>query len=188
MELQLSRHNWPTLRTPKGNASLIPHLIQDLLNSENHESAEAAGARIEDILFANGLLCEASLAVAECMVHALWKCPDAAIPFALNILIDIADGSVTEADPDFLGKVRYADCMSAVALGFPAYVEILDSETDASTRAICIDLICSSGVFLERIRNQAIYYLTQVLKQPSMLDYRILIENSLRALAKPEDT
>jgi hypothetical protein len=102
MELELARHPWRDLRTPHGRATSLAPAIRALSSATSDAEADAAVEVIDQIMFANGLLCEASPALAECLVHALTGCSDIARTAILGILADISDGAVDEIDPGFL--------------------------------------------------------------------------------------
>ncbi|AOS65471.1 hypothetical protein TL08_23455 [Actinoalloteichus hymeniacidonis] len=138
---------------------MLAEVIRELADAPRREDAVDAVQRLHRQVFANGLLCEASVAVASCLVGLLWRCPEHVEDLLLDLLSDISAATPCVSDPGVYGDVSRADCQYEISLGFQAYVEILDSSPNLVSRTACIDLIMSCGLFEPRLRDRAIYFL-----------------------------
>ncbi|WP_156077478.1 hypothetical protein [Saccharothrix sp. NRRL B-16314] len=144
--------------------------------------AEEAQARIQKEIFDNELLSEAAPAVASSLVHALWCCSPLAEDIILGLLADISGGEVDERDPLVYGMVSAEKCLKEVRLGFPAYVEILETGENVHSRSACVDLIFMCGISSGDLRQRAVYFLRSALRCSEFVEQRQVIESSLSEL------
>ncbi|MFB7516553.1 hypothetical protein [Streptomyces sp. NPDC056144] len=141
-----------------------------------------AAHRVQRVVFAQGILCEASAALASSLVHCLWRSSKYAEDLILGILSDISAAVVSEGDPGVYGPVSEEECMKEICLGYPAYVEILESGETTDSRTACIDLILMCGLFSGDLRSRSIYFLESVQGLPALEGCQTLIAASIDEL------
>jgi hypothetical protein len=144
--------------------------------------AVLAAERIEAVTSIDGLLCEAAVPVASCLVHCLWHCPTHSEDLILRILSDISGAVVSEDDPDLYGKVSVAEALYEVALGFTAYAEILETGENINSRTACIDLILMCGLSSPGLRQRSIFFLQNALELDGLAERRRVIQASIEEL------
>ncbi|MET9223805.1 hypothetical protein ABZX65_34275 [Streptomyces sp. NPDC003300] len=66
---------------------------------------------------------------------------------------------MSEEDPGVYGPTSEAECMKEISLGYPAYVEILETSATLDSRTACVDLILMCGLFDSELRSRSIYFL-----------------------------
>lgn len=159
MDLELRRHSWGSLQGVSGDARILGDALWDLSRAGSREVAVGAARRVEQVAFAQGLLCEASTALASSLVHCLWRCSDYSEDLILGLLSDISAAVVSEEDPGVYGPASEAECMKEISLGYPAYVEILETSATLDSRTACIDLILMCGLFSSELRSRSVYFL-----------------------------
>jgi hypothetical protein len=184
MEFELRRHDWASLRGANAEATVLPSAIGDLCRAADRKAAELALHRIERVMFAQGQLSEASVALASSLVHGLWRCSDQSLDLALGLLSDIASGFEDETDSNIPGSVTIDRCLFEVRAGFPIYVEVLESALPIDAKTACIDLILMCGLSDSRLRERAIFFLKAALGQASLADHQGVIRSSLAELTK----
>ncbi|NYI06672.1 hypothetical protein [Allostreptomyces psammosilenae] len=182
MENEIGRHDWPSLQGVAGDARALGPALHALLGADGREAALDAARRVERVIDGQGLLCEASEAVASCLVHGLWSRSQHNEDLILGILSDISAGTVDDTDPECYGPVSVDRCMSEICRGFPAYVEILENGVKSESRRACIDLILMCGLRCEEMRERALHHLRSVLRLDGIEDFQALLQASLKEL------
>jgi hypothetical protein len=182
VELELRRHAWDSLQGAYGEARGLELAIRELGQAVDRDMAALAAERIEAVTFIDGLLSEAAVPVASCLVHCLWHCPRQSEDLILGILSDISGAVVGEDEPGLYGKVSVAEALHEVALGFSAYVEILETGEDINSRSACIDLILMCGLSNPRLRQRSIFFLQNALELNGLDERREVIHASIEEL------
>jgi len=159
MDLELRRHSWGSLQGISGDARALGDALCDLSRAGGREVALDAARRVERVVFAQGLLSETSTALASSLVHCLWRCSDYSEDIILGLLSDISAAVVSEEDPGVYGPASEVECMKEIILGYPAYVEILETSATLDSRTAYIDLILMCGLFSGDLRHRSVYFL-----------------------------
>jgi hypothetical protein len=154
MEFELGRHSWGSLQGVVGDAGVLEGAIRELAYADSRERALDAAHRIERVTFAQGLLSQASS-----LVNCLWRCSDYSEDLVLGLLSDLSGAVASEEEPSVYGPVSQAECMREISLGYPAYVEILETGSALDSRTACIDLILMCGLFNRELRSRSVYFL-----------------------------
>lgn len=188
VELELGRHAWTSLQGAHGEAGPLENALRELAEVGSREAAESAANRIERVVFAQGLLCEASGALAAGLVHCLWHRSEWSEDLILGLLSDISAGTVDESDPEVFGPVSRELCMAEICLGFPAYVEILETGSNTDSRAACIDLILMCGLSNPALRGRSIFFLENALRLDALTGHRDVLTASIDELRQEADS
>ncbi|GIH73501.1 hypothetical protein [Sphaerimonospora thailandensis] len=184
MELELKRHEWRSLQGVSGDAGALESALRALAQAGDRDEAVQAARRVERVIFAQGLLCEASAAAASTLVHCLWRRSEHAEDLILGMLSDISVAVVDEEDPTVYGPTSQEQCLSEIRLGFPMYVEILEAGKSIHSRTACIDLILACGLSDERLRGRSVYFLGKALQLDGLEGHRDVIHASIRELSE----
>jgi hypothetical protein len=182
MELELRRHSWGSLQGVSGDARSLEGALRELANADSREVALAAAGRIERVVFAQGLLTQASTALASGLVHCLWRCSGFSEDLVLGLLSDISAAVASEEDPNIYGPTSEAECMKEISLGYPAYVEILEMGATLDSRTACIDLILMCGLFDTELRSRSVYFLESAQGLAGLEGHGALIAASIEEL------
>ncbi|MFJ7212241.1 hypothetical protein [Amycolatopsis sp. NPDC098790] len=179
MELELQRHDWPSLSSSYGNSSLVPDAIRDLRSAGSRSDAEHALRRLEQVLPG---LAEVTVAAASVLVHALWGCSPFSIDLVLGVLADLAAGVYEDQPPNEREVVLRREVLREIGRGFAAYVEIVESTDVDDSRTACIDLVAACGEADPGLRERACHVLGALLEMERFARYRELIEASIEEL------
>lgn len=163
MDLEINRHCWSALQGVAGSVPFLGVALRELGRAQDRVDAELAAQRINREIFATGLLCSAAPAAAISLVHLLWARSPYSEDLILGILSDIAESEVDEEDPAVYGSVTKDECLFEISLGFPAYVEILESSKNLNSLMACVDLVFWCGSFDERLKERCAYVLRNAL-------------------------
>lgn len=179
MELEIRRHDWPSLASAYGNSSLLPEVIRDLRSAESRADAEFAVRRLEQVLTEPA---EVTVAAASLLVHALWDCGSSSIDLVLGVLADLAAGSFCGDPPDDGEVAVHQDVLREICRGFTAYVEIMEVTEVTDCRTACIDLVTACGGADPGLRERAGYFLGALLDVEGFAGHRAVIEASIAEL------
>ncbi|MFF3764589.1 hypothetical protein ACFYYR_10960 [Streptomyces sp. NPDC001922] len=182
MEIELTRHPWASLQGVSGDARGLESAIRDLAGAKDRGTALEASGRVERVIFAQGLLCEASTAVAASLVHCLWRSAEHSEDLILGLLSDLSAAVVNEEDPDVYGHASRERCMQEIVLAYPGYVEILETGSNVNSRTACIDLILMCGIEFDYLRDRSIHYLESALRLEGLDGHSAVIGDSLTDL------
>lgn|GEM_PF-2885930 len=163
MDLEINRHDWGSLQGVSGSAPFLGVALRELGRAQDRVDAELAAQRINREIFATGLLCSAAPAVAISLVHILWARSPNSEDLILGLLSDIAESEVYEEDPTVYGSVTKDECLFGISMGFPAYVEILESSKNLDSVMACVDLLFWCGLFDERLKERCVHFLRNAL-------------------------
>jgi hypothetical protein len=182
VELEIRRHDWPSLVSAYGNSSVLPEAVRDLRLAETRADAELAVRRLEQVLPLEEGPVEVAVAAASLLVHALWRCSTLSLDLVLGVLADLSAGF---AEGDLLDQAQSAirrEILREVSRGFPMYVEIMEYADSNDSRTACIDLITVSGMADTSLGARAIYFLQAVLEIPEFLSYHEVVAASIADL------
>lgn len=182
MEFELKRHAWSELQGTAGEVGMLSSAIPELVSAQSRQQAERAHSQIERFVFSNGLLSQASPALASALVHGLWHRSEHSEDLVLGLLADIAGGFIDERDPTAYGEVSVEECLREVCRAYPVYVEVLETGVNPDSRTACIDLILQCGLADRYLRGRSIFFLSEASKSEHLAMHRTVIENSLSDL------
>ncbi|MGY1437434.1 hypothetical protein [Streptomyces reniochalinae] len=182
MELVLKRNDWGSLRGATGTAAGLDLAVRALSAANDRDAATSAAQQVQRYVFANGFLCEAAAPLATALVHCLWRSTEHNEDLILGILSDISAATVDEEDPGVYGPASETAMLNEVSLGYPAYVEILETGTKRESRTACIDLVLMCGLACAHLHSRSIYYLEKALEMDAFQDHRDVIRSSLADL------
>ncbi|WP_143254205.1 hypothetical protein [Amycolatopsis keratiniphila] len=178
MKLALGYYEWTAIRGLYVNGSALPGAIEDLYSATVRSDAELAVRRIEEVCPLDSELSEASVALASCLVNAIWGRPECSLDLIVGILSDIAAGLGEDCDGDDLSEI-HARCLREICRGFPMYVELLESHYVPDVRTACVDLISACGLFDKSLTGRAIWFLEASKKLKGMEGFHSLIDSSI---------
>ena len=182
MELELARHQWPSLASPYSDGALLPDAIRQLCTATDRSTAELAASRISRVLPTHESLSPASVAAASALVHGLWACNGVVVDLVLGLLADFAAGYEEEKLGEEVYSLIHFECLQEISQGFVGYVEILEGSSSLDAKTACIDLITACGLSVRRLTRRAIFFLESSLRLPDLRDCVTVIENSLSDL------
>jgi hypothetical protein len=186
LELELARHEWQLLQGVAGDARSLEPALRDLGRADDRATAVEAARRVERVVFAQGLLCEASAAAASALVHCLRRRREHTEDLILCILSDLSAAAPDEHDPEVYGRITTEQCLDEIRLGFPAYVEILETGNNIDSRTASIDLILACGISDAKLKERCLYFLRKAQYLEGLEMYGAVIQASIDDLAGHE--
>ena len=182
MELELARHDWAAFTGRGAATEHLPRALRHLFAATDPDAARHDAEYIRHCAADDGLLADASPAIAAALVHGIWTSAGPGRDEALDILTDIARARVSDVEPDAYGIVSEADCMAEIARGLPVYAEIL--EVGEGPVDACVDLIFTCGDHDPWTRDRAISYFTQALALHRLRSHHAQLRTCLTELKR----
>jgi len=131
--------------------------LAELIETEDAGRAERLYSEIEDVVVpVNGPMVPGADAVAACAVQALMTARSNGQVEILQLLFQLAAGSVSEPGGDLAAAVR-----REVELGLPIFAEIAEGGSPNSRRQ-CIDLLSLVARFNPESRRRATFLLSRI--------------------------
>lgn len=152
---------WDIIRIPwseyraAGTTEHLPNALLQVQQAATVQQAEQACWQIENTVVVQGALYEAAIPTVICLLGIIQRATDAARPFILELLVQIASGEPAEVSMESGHSRLNEQCMREIARGTAVYVDWLEYGT-GTERLHCVDLLglCSQRdrTLKERVR------------------------------------
>lgn len=181
MKVEISRHDWSSLRSLWGEDSLVLRsALIELCEAISEDDVDLAVQRIEGETVAPGMISDSSAAAVRCLVYGIYGFTGNILVRVLETLAVIASAGSALAQSQAGGAAER--CLKEIFLGFPAFCEILEISQNIDCKSSAIDLILVCGLHDPHLRSAAKFSLHSARSSGELIELGDLIAASLAEL------
>jgi hypothetical protein len=178
LRAEIERHDWSTVKSFLGDASMLPSAIQALVFAHSDDDARAAYWRIDNVAIIQGRLSGSVAPLTSCLLVGLPIATEFSRAYVFDLLAVIAGGYDDHVDSATVGPISAKDCVRQMAQQLPVFVDELIHRGNSS----CVDILLMCAIYDRTLREQVAGAFLEALQSPACARIADLIENSLADL------